>query len=373
MSTINNQQLKEEIRKCPDLNFIASVITPWHTLGVEASLLWLQDNGFKPNGICLVTSHYTYGFVCDESIFTNTSSKKFRILPGGKTKSEKIKDKIFLYKFIFHNRKRQRDEQPFYIISTKCNTNIASYAYKLLPLRHIVYVNMEEGVGAYLDTVNPIIPKITSLKTFLKYLNVKNNILLNKYVVKHHDVINNSLFIVEKDERLIKNERILPYYAEAIRIKAAKVVDPSDSIELGSTIIICTTAWERRQIQDDEDMRVLRIVCDYLYEKGYKIVLKPHPRDSFFADKAEELHAGILGFSYPMESICALSRPKAIVSFSSTILVTGKLFWNIPGFCLSEMLDKSKISPFYLKETGNFHKVFSEYVAFPKSVEEIIL
>ena len=168
------------------------------------------------------------------------------------------------------------------------------------------------------------------------------------------------------------NTSVLPYYRESFaalnRQKRLKI----DSSLIEQSIIICTTAWDRKQVYDDEDLRVLKNVCDYLRRKGMNILLKTHPRDTFFAQKVDLLDSQLLETDvFPMECICEACRPKGIISFSSTILVTAKVFWEIPTYCLADMLDVSKVGEIYKKEVQCFKRTFEKFTQFISSPEEI--
>ena len=72
-----------------------------------------------------------------------------------------------------------------------------------------------------------------------------------------------------------------------------------------------------------------------------------------------------------MESLCEYAKPKAIISFASTVLVNPSIFWNIPTFCISDMLNGEKIDRLYLNELIEFKKVFKNYIHFVKDSKEI--
>ena len=54
------------------VNFIATAITPWHAIGVDACVLKLIDDGIDVSGIILIEMHTVGGYVIDESHFTNS-------------------------------------------------------------------------------------------------------------------------------------------------------------------------------------------------------------------------------------------------------------------------------------------------------------
>lgn len=71
-----------------------------------------------------------------------------------------------------------------------------------------------------------------------------------------------------------------------------------------------------------------------------------------------------------MEVICEKYRFQGIISFSSTILVTAKILFNIPTFNISELLNQSNISKFYLNEIDSFKKTFKQSTYFVKNLAD---
>lgn len=369
---ITAKDLVEIIKANPDINFVANAVTPWHAIAIDASIMWLQDQGVDVRGLCLLEPHMDYGYVCDTSVFTNTVSKKY-MYKYSFHPYHLIRRKYYFYRFIFGNVHKRNSDNLVYLLSPGTNVDIGSYVYELLPHKHIRYILTEEGVGTYLGTCEREIPTYNSFITFLKYLKTIHRYSMIDYVEKHHEVVNNRLFTEDEDGELILNERIVPYYRDSVYDKAKRALGEAAKFDLRDSVLLCTNAWYRDKVKDDEDYKVLLDVCNNLHAKGVKIILKPHPRDAFFAEHAKNLHAEIMEHSYPIESMCSISQPKAIIGYSSTALVTAKLFWNIPVYCLSDMLDQSKLDDLYLKETGKFKKKFHNYVCFPKRMDEILI
>lgn len=368
---ISPKELVKIIKDNPDINFIGVAVTPWHAISVDASIAWLKDHGTDVKGICLISPHMDFGYVTDTSAFSNAVSLKYRYKYSNNA-YRLLKRKYYFYKFVFGNRYTRKHDNPFYLLSCGMSVDIGSYVYEILPHKHIRFILTEEGIGAFLGTVVP--QKLThnnTLLSYLKYLKQKHYRSMTDYVAKHHDILDQRMFKQKEDGELELNKELVPYYRDSITDKAKKTIKENKIVDLHNSVLLCTTAWIRNDIQDEEDYKVLLKVCDLLHSKGINIILKPHPRDSFFAQRAAQLHAQPLKQSYPIEMLCAISRPKAIIGYSSTALVTAKLFWDIPAFCLSDLMEQSKMNDYYLKETGNFKKRFRNIISFPQSLAEI--
>lgn len=367
--------LEKLVKQNPDINFVSFAVTPWHITGIEAALLWMQERGEKPNGVCLVTPHYRSGIVCDVNTYKNGFSKKFLFISDKKRPYSWIKNRYLLMKFAYRDVSKKKKDENLYLIAPSYNIDIGMYLYRLLRHRHVVHLITEEGVGTYLGTLKIEVPPPTfGLSSTIKNprnLSKWQHYRIKKYIDKHHEIKDLRLFFQDDDGSVRVNEEIAPFFKKAIENEASKTSNRLKETDLSDKVLLCTGAWIRDKVFDDEDYRVLRAVCDDLHRRGYEIFLKLHPRDNFFVDHAAELHARVFDVPCSLEVLCAVNPPKAIVGYSSTALVTANLFWNIPAFCLCGMLDQSKLDILYQKESLNFSSVFKRYLILPQSLDDI--
>ena len=235
----------------------------------------------------------------------------------------------------------------------------------MLGIRHVVY---DEGVSTYF----PIKLESKGLGSWLQNF-YTSNITFGfgfEHIQKTKWFLSAKLFDKPESGQLEKNIVIIPYYVKAIS-HFSKNTDEDYAIT-PNTILICTTAWERKEIVTDEDVRVIRSIANELQKRGYSVLFKRHPRDSHFS--------GFYG-CYPvmmqgkqsLESILLSVKtlPAAVVSISSTILVTCKLFLDIRTIDASRLLDASKIGR-YVNEVTAFQSTFGHYVESPSSLEEMM-
>ncbi|MFI3169218.1 MAG: polysialyltransferase family glycosyltransferase [Faecalibacterium sp.] len=130
-----------------------------------------------------------------------------------------------------------------------------------------------------------------------------------------------------------------------------------------------------RMLSSDQDIEILTKICECLHNNGYKIVLKLHPRE-----KNLERYAGLKKFvviakgqAISQEALLANIEvaPKAIIGFSSTTLVTAKLFFDLPTISLVQFWDLDALNPKFRMEQEQFLKTFSNIVACPNSLEAL--
>lgn len=359
-------------------NLVAVAFTPWHALSIDALILYLQQQHVQVNAAIVITAHPQTGYVLDESFFTNDRATYYydsffhdeairNEIPIGKKQVNRIKAIRNYYKGVFS--KKSNLPTLYYV------TN--SYPWMMVVRRlqselhkNVIITYSEEGVASYMGTLadpnRMIIRGLRDLKDFIRYQVFGNYVYRAFHPEVSLKIFNKGLF------GLRVNTSVLPYYRASFdALNRQKKLEINTSI-IEQSMIICTTAWDRKQVHDDEDLRVLKNVCDYLRCGGVNILLKTHPRDTFFAPKANQLNSQLLDIeSFPMECICEACRPKGIISFSSTILVTAKVFWNIPTYCLADMLDMSKIGEIYQNEVACFRRTFKNFTQFISSPEKI--
>ncbi|SHM18157.1 polysialyltransferase family glycosyltransferase [Fibrobacter sp. UWB7] len=347
----------------PNIGYIARAITPWHAIGVDSAISNLQEKHNSIQGISLITPHSKTGFCCDETIFTNNSNYKFRINPYNHGLN-KIKLFFLFYIFLLSNFLKRKKKDVFIIGSTP-DPLLAILAFKYLPNRHIKFLLIDDGAAKYMGTLHPEKPS-KGIINHLKYFHFAY--MGNVFITNHLDV-DSFCFLKKYQDEWIKNDEILPYYRQTLK-KLSKNVK-IQSIFPQKTFVICTTAWNREQILNNEDLKQLKMVCSILHNHGFNLLLKPHPRDSFFIQHKDDLYCSLLNAdSTAMEVICEKYRFQGIISFSSTILVTAKILFNIPTFNISELLNQSNISKFYLNEIDSFKKTFKQSTYFVKNLAD---
>ncbi len=60
------EDVEELLKNDEHCNFLAMVITPYHAVGVEAAVLYLQSIGVEAKGYVLLTAHPSTGMAVKE-------------------------------------------------------------------------------------------------------------------------------------------------------------------------------------------------------------------------------------------------------------------------------------------------------------------
>lgn len=374
---ISWSQALDFVKKDKSYNMLARLGTLWNILSLDALVLSLKQKGVAVKALVVITEHPKNGYLVDESCFVN-DSYTFFYMPAsenGKDSIETISNFSFLgyYKFLLHHRSLDNGLMVVTFNHTLPDIVLAASVEPYTD-RDAIPCLIEEGFAAYSGTYDKTYPTLSSIKSIGELRSYFRYIIFGRWVYRILHPTFNSLTLHKGLSGLKINKKILPFYREVFQKRILSVNNSFNWEKLPKSIVICTVGWHREKIREDEDFRVLKQVCDYLSSLGYNLILKPHPRDTFFEHHLQELNCSLMkvpGLS--MEGMCTKSQPKAVISFSSTTLVNPKIFWNIPTYSIADMLDRNKIDKFYIDEIDNFKRTFRGVVQFVKTPQEIIL
>jgi hypothetical protein len=135
--------------------------------------------------------------------------------------------------------------------------------------------------------------------------------------------------------------------------------------------VIATMAFQESEIYNNEMSLKINSLVDLLSSKGYHVIIKPHTRELDIDSKYGCLQCEIAESSQSMEEFLMYYRPLAIISFSSTCLITSKIFYDIKAISVTNILDINNFGLVYKNELLTFKKIFKDVVLFPNSFQEL--
>lgn len=371
----------EIVRKDHSYNFIAMAVTQWNALSIDALLFYMESKGVHVRALIVIAEHYANGYLIEESVFTNKCATYYR-LPyrknahdiERKTTGGRLKRDMHYYASVFSPRLWFARRNVLYYSTFNHTMPNAVIIDQLGDMgRPVMVCHTEEGIGPYMGTFDKTYPKLRDVNSLPGLHGYMRAVFWGRTVYRMLHPSFDSLTLHKTTGGLRANKKILPYYRKVFALRNEMVDISVDKKLIETSVIICTASWKRPLIEDEEDVRVLRDVCDYLHGKGISLLLKPHPRDAFYPTKLEELHCQMLSVpGLTMESICQYARPLAIISFASTTLINPSLFWNIPTYCVTDMLNRNKMTA-YLDEIDSFKHIFKRFVRFVESPAQIEL
>lgn len=385
MDFIDSAQLAHLV-KDEQINFIGSAVTPWHAHSIDCAIHYLQDKGIRINSVILIKPAVKQGETCyllSESNFTTRGCKYFKISPNYDTRPlALIKLLIHEYHSVkWYNRQYCEKKEKFVYIAAPWFLDIynftqlyqsldSSYGFRLMLV--------EEGLSSYFPKINTKAHNWNMLKVNKRGIRLLMSFLLsifNKTIRQrfmNHTEWTNLNLLVETNGKLQPNTVSIKYYQQVLTYYTILNKKKLPVENLNGCIVICTMAYLHSEIQDREDVNVLLRVVQVLRQKGLTIYLKPHPRDIDYRNRYAELGCQFLDCPCSVESLF-VSSPKirAVISFSSTSLVTAQILFGIKGFSVLHILDKRKFGMYIQEEMDSFLYCFSDIIATPRSLDEL--
>ena len=132
--------------------------------------------------------------------------------------------------------------------------------------------------------------------------------------------------------------------------------------------------FEDNQIKNNADLELYKKIISALSEKNIGVVFKPHPRDKDLS-RYDCLDCFVdADNTVSQEAILASLdvKPCAVLSFTSTSLVTSPLFYGVKTASLNSLLPKENVQLTLLNEFSNFKKAFGSIAAVPDDFDELI-
>ncbi len=372
-----------------DVNFVASVVTPWHVLCLDAAIRYMEAKGTKMCGMVLIEPHVCSGFNVDERCFLGGHYEIYVVDDTPKNASAQPAKPVVqpsLWKqFLNRNRihrerlnyvlfgginwRNKREIYVFDYIYPDCKTG-RYFARNGVFARHII---MDDGFISYFPNIwekKPTQSLLRDVHGWMQYF--RDVIWEHRLIFKFHHII--SAFVFRKTKHALKvNEDVLPFF-RLVFAEHATSDARLKGLDLHDAVVLATgTHLEEIDRYKNEDLRIWEAICKMLHEKGVKIYLKPHPRDTFFRDCAEKW--GCVLFDdidrMSIEGMCYIGKPKCVLGFPSMAIITPKIFCDVPTIGVFDLIDKGKCNDYAMNIMGNFERLFAEYVKFPTTMDEL--
>lgn len=376
----DHQSIIEYFKQNQDADFVAFMRTAWHSYGVAASLLKLSENE-KLKGLVLLSIE---DFENEKplvntdvfSVLKNVDCEIGYKLPIDfpKSKAKLIKFKLAPAKYYLNHSKGTR---KIYVINPMNTAKLfISKLKKAMPEAQIISVVVDEGLGNYFrSTYNWAVEMYQSSKSKKAFIGSLISNKANKAYVKsaekRGELIDFNL-LQSKSKGFAPNGDVPKYYCRVIENES---IDSSCYSEYENAVIISAQLYyETNQIKNDYDLQLYNQIINILGEKGIPTVFKPHPRDTHL-ERYNCLNCFVdTRNTVPQENIiCSLkSKPKAVLSFTSTGLVSAKLFFDVKTVSLNKCVPKDKLQSSLLDEFNGFNTKFGDIVDIPQGIDELI-
>lgn len=362
--------------KNKEIKFIALAVSPWHAIGINAFIYDHFLNSYnKINGIVIIASHPKDGYIIDKNNFLNNIAKinYFQI-------QENLTQNIYDLPSILQgliNIKNNRNGKEIYLISP-LDPKIPFIKYfknrdvsnKYCP----IFVVIDEGFGTY---VSKEIWKMIArheknyhhfgeikLIIFSLVRNFLEKISL-KYIPLEQRFLSKSTVKFEIDETVLNSyKKVLKLMKREIPLKNKK----------NNVLLITQPFSEYNQIPITDEFKVIESLIKLLSAKNFNIILKTHPREK--EDKYLKLlkkypYITIIQDNFPVEEIFSSLNPICVIGYTSTALITAKLFHDIPSISLANILLSISNDELLNMASKEFINLTGEFIQFVEKFEEI--
>lgn len=357
------------IKERDEINFLASVVTPLHVLGVEAAIYHLVQKGIKLIGYIVIVPHPKTGYAVSSEFFHKIENVDIKIIylsskAESKGLKQKVVDKWNLYHYYLNCEKKNKGNQLFYYLkpfepSFYRIPKVASIK-KDWKLQIIV---TEEGLASY----TPDLLKKNESKWSTR---VKDKIIGTEWFMrslKKANMVSYFLFLKREEDSWVRNNECTDAFKAVLSMNKAK--DEFSYYE-NAVIINTTLLYEDGLIDGDIDILLLADIVETLRKNGNTVIIKPHPREKRL-DRYKDLDC-IIEQKYDISQESVLTNlkvlPKCILGFNSTTLVTAKILFNVRTISLNAGIDRQYLTDKKYLET---FKRWIDFVEIPKTAEEL--
>ena len=397
LSSIESRKLYNFILKKlekENINFIGFLVSPFHALGIDAYLYELLKKSKNLKGLIFIGPHPKSGFIVNEKDLRCSEFTDVEIIYiendnylRNKNNFEKISNGINMLIGLLNIMLSKKYSKRELFILTIMNINISILSIfsnkKVLRAYHPRFVLIDEGIGTYMSKQvwklekNYINSSLDDKSIFLRLKRLFVVFLLNM-ASQYKNIEKRFLFYSRKDDICV-NEHVIASYKKIIEInknhiKNSDIINLAKYINGGKFVILATQPFvEYNQIKLFNYMGILDKLFKILNKRNLKIVLKPHPRES-------EKKYGKIFKNYKDIYICTKSflleemlylNPIKIIGFTSTSLVTSKLFYEIESISLVNIIIKNTNDSLINARGSEFKSKFKKYVHFINNFKEI--
>lgn len=381
------------------IDFVAFIVSPFHALGVDAFVfeLYRKHNRY-PRGIVFVYPHPKNGIIVDESHLRCSDYANVELIyvqtPETSNKRSSLsflqlaKEGISVIKgflIMVMTTKKNYPKRDLFMISVK---DVPIPLLKIFENREIArrymptFVVIEEGVGSYMSKE---VWKLVSRYDRGEFAKNNDEIFVSilarvfvrsmrRFIKTFVRVENRFLFTKEKNT-LVPNYPVIVSYKMVIDHYKKDII-PKFLIPIIKEpwAIIATQPFvEYNQVNAHDYVLLLDKILEILENREFNVIIKPHPRESPLKyEKLLEKHKNlvILPHSFVLEDALQLN-PDIVVGFTSTVLITSKIFYNIPAISVIDLLLKFTNDPLLSISAKEFKEKFHNVIRFIESIEEL--
>lgn len=377
MESYTEQEFVQLVAGRPDINFLAAAITPWHALGINATMLQLAEQGITLRGFIMVVSHNVTGAAIDESNFHAVAHMEIQvvcIVPEAekRTLREKLAFKIRKYKYFLPSPQGKNTELLYWLTPLKPS-------YELIPRiaevtsRKMQFIITDEGLGSYLNSAFDWW-RFSFLESGIRSgiratwdLMIRDSFF--QFSLRKRKQLQWNQLLIGKRKKWRANSAVVKYYQRILCLEEkSKEYDYYGK----SVLINSDMLFESGLLIENADVEIYTHICQQMQKECVPVVLKLHPREKRL-DRYQGMNCRIEQKNELAQEVILASlktKPYCIVGTASTSLVTAKVLFDIDTISINYLMDQTKIVD--KKSIYDFNNAFKDLVYMPRSKEELM-
>lgn len=353
-----------------NIDFIATITSNWHAVGVDAFLLDLYKEKKRTlKGVIIINYHLKSGIYINETDFFCTSFSKVKFFY--------LKDPKFNFKGSLKGFKnlllsKKRDKKLIHIFSV-IEPSFSSFMYfkdTFISKKYIPkYILIDEGFGTYVSKKawKSVMDQESNFKysfqSLIMIYFIKTSLsVLKKFFFNLFQVEKRFIF-KKKSNKLILNQDIIKSYKSLLNIRNENLNIEYNNRNKNFIILATSTLSEYNIIPLDMEIKIINAITNISRSKGILTVIKPHPRELDNKYSSIDMKdVEILNSNFPLEDLLAGSDPICIIGYASTALVNAKIFYDIDSLNISDIVYQKSKNKSLEQETADFKKLTSDFI-----------
>lgn len=351
---LDEEKIIEILAEDTSIDFIAIIVTKWHLYGLD---ILLNHNSIlnKKKGLILVSKHRISGVILDVDKVQSTFPDHKVIIYEQTGSTLKVPFKL-LFKLIRGNRTSMNlvlisPQQPAIRMAAKIIEKL---------MKKISYIVIDEGIGEVLKYSRYYYKGrerlVLGMAAFMKQVYYK---LLSVTWMTLFETRNNK----------VVHSKIYDSYKKYLNYNL-KNSSETVCFEKEYVLFIGATYTNTGEMSVSDEMDLLHLVKEMCDKKKLELYIKPHPRDS----DVERFHGyNIIDRRETIEEfLCNCSRkPAFVLGYSSTALLTAKLFFDIQAISMVKLLDLHRLSGGAKCDARAFAQTIDQWVIIPNTLNEM--
>ncbi len=384
-----------ELLKDKKIDFVATVISHWHAIGLDAFLYDHFINNNKIQGIILIQPHSENGYIINEKDFAFRNFNDSNIYyidenffyPHRKNNNLLIKSAEFFYQYfkpilnkvMFYNKKYNN---IFLIYPWFPTINLIKkiFLHNNLSKKYSPHmIIIDEGIGTYIsdEASKIVIGSNISFKDKIKNLldislaSFERKILSNNVPIQTRFLFRSSIKNSNNLKRRFEvNNDIVNSYKRILKIRKKNL-----HIKSTNTIIFLSQPYSEYCLCSLEDeLMIIESLVQFLVNNNFSIILKLHPREyeGKYDRIIEKYNIEKIPQDFPIEDIFSGFKPICVIGTLSTGLINANLFFDLKSISIVDMIISFAKIEILKVSADEFRSIAGDMVLYAEDFKKLI-